>query len=570
MSFSMQTNSLRDKFIHLSNLIILLYKNYIIWFSIILVIISIYISFSSFYPGIYTADSADQLGQAINEKFTTWHPPIMAWVWSKLIKITGYDDSIFFFNIFILLLDGLIWIWLFKRLEIGGFSIFIPIILASPIIINFSGAIWNDVGFTFSMLLAFSVIGFYIYDKKINYIFIIILFLCIFYAIGVRHNGASSILPILIFFSCEIIRKNQKNFLLKSKIILCLFSSFILLIIIFGGIEFVNFKISKSRVKTTPFLETETWDLAGISKISGFNYYPKFLSKKDFKKILGKYNETISIQGPCNADFIFNGKIVDIILENKNQLRNFWIRAIISKPIAYIKHRLNVTKCMIEGKYTYEFPQKKEEREKILQMFIPPSKIIFSNLFLFYPNFAKKYVYYLVGLASGTFIYTPWFWLVLLSINFIISLFLIRKNYNFLFIILLTSSGLFSGIPLFLVSPAADFRYFYWTAISGAFSTLLTTAFIFKALDEIVWVKKAPDEGKITPYGSRPSDNTEGSSDALRTYHGAFEFSRISSQRYSDRRQERFSEGVCHHRESERNRSMRLVQENRSSRIRQP
>ena len=96
MSISMHTNFLRDKFFHLFNLIIFLYKKYIIKFSIIFVIFSIYISFSSYYPGVYTADSVDQLGQAINENFTPWHPPLMAWVWSKLIKITGYDDSMFF------------------------------------------------------------------------------------------------------------------------------------------------------------------------------------------------------------------------------------------------------------------------------------------------------------------------------------------------------------------------------------------------------------------------------------------------------------------------------------------
>ncbi len=41
------------------------------------------------FPGELIIDSREQLRQAISHQYLDWHPPIMAFVWSWLLRING-------------------------------------------------------------------------------------------------------------------------------------------------------------------------------------------------------------------------------------------------------------------------------------------------------------------------------------------------------------------------------------------------------------------------------------------------------------------------------------------------
>ncbi|MGI8470109.1 MAG: hypothetical protein ACR2N3_16840 [Pyrinomonadaceae bacterium] len=64
------------------------YESSYFWQTLLLFFIALLI-WLIFYPGLFSNDSANQYGQAINEKFTNWHPPLMAIVLSFVLKLGG-------------------------------------------------------------------------------------------------------------------------------------------------------------------------------------------------------------------------------------------------------------------------------------------------------------------------------------------------------------------------------------------------------------------------------------------------------------------------------------------------
>ena len=46
------------------------------------------------FPGRLVVDSTQQLSQALSHRYGDWHPPVMAFVWSLLIRITGSSGAL--------------------------------------------------------------------------------------------------------------------------------------------------------------------------------------------------------------------------------------------------------------------------------------------------------------------------------------------------------------------------------------------------------------------------------------------------------------------------------------------
>ena len=71
------------------------------------------------FPGELISDSRDQLHQAITHQYLDWHPPIMAVVWSWLLKINGNP------GLLLVLHQGLHWLG-FGLIADGFFRVRMP------------------------------------------------------------------------------------------------------------------------------------------------------------------------------------------------------------------------------------------------------------------------------------------------------------------------------------------------------------------------------------------------------------------------------------------------------------
>ena len=96
-----------------------------------------YLTFAAYFPGVYTPDSADQLGQALKNDYHDWHPPLMAWLWRSLITLTGREESLLVFHLLLLTAGAIYWAKVFVRLKAGVLSFAIPLFLLSPVFVIF-------------------------------------------------------------------------------------------------------------------------------------------------------------------------------------------------------------------------------------------------------------------------------------------------------------------------------------------------------------------------------------------------------------------------------------------------
>src|SRR6476661_200891 len=51
---------------------------------LVLIAVLLVLNLGVYFPGSLMNDSVNQYAEATSGRFTDWHPPVMAWLWSKL------------------------------------------------------------------------------------------------------------------------------------------------------------------------------------------------------------------------------------------------------------------------------------------------------------------------------------------------------------------------------------------------------------------------------------------------------------------------------------------------------
>ncbi len=454
---------------------------------LVLLVMSMYLTLAAFFPGVYTNDSADQLRQALTGNYQDWHPPLMAWVWSLLIKSTGEFESLLIFHLLLLLIGAIFWARALEHAQAGMAVLVIPIFLVSPVVINFSGVVWKDVGFAFSLFLSCGIVGLALLENKITSSRVIIVIGLLTYAIGVRPNGIPATFPILLLLSWLAVTKKKSKPSQPTIIAMSVTFSVLLLAALVFAVNIISYNYLKAE-RQYPIQYLELYDIAGISTISDRDYFPDFIKNSpghDIDRIRKGYKISISWGNANNLIFAGSDGSDSLIPLNieadlQNQLRTSWLKAIHEEPSAYLTHRLAVVKFLMgEGYYSSEQPQSYADRELIFNA-NSVDKITAKDSRYSFPgvNGAKEFVADSQALAKGSFLYIGWFWLILLLGEFLLGIVLIKSGCSgcsgcsgFL-IAMVAASGLLYILPYFFIAPASDFRYLYWSAISGGISAI--------------------------------------------------------------------------------------------------
>lgn len=460
---------------------------------------SIYLTLAAFFPGVYTNDSADQLRQALTGSYKDWYPPLMAWLWSVLIRATGHIESLLIFHLLLLFAGAIYWAKIFGHLRVWFVALFIPAFIVSPIVLNFSGVIWKDVGFAFSLLLSCGILGLSFLEQRISLSRTIAVIFLLAYAFGVRANGIFAILPVGAFLTWQIFVKYMSK---SSRVKVLAFSattSVFLLAALVVGVQFFAYKILKTE-KRYPIQYLELYDIAGISKISGVDYFPDFvklLPEHDISRVSDGYVESISIFGNAN-NLLFrqqDGSPSLIPLntdsELQRQLRDSWLKAVWAEPLAYLEHRLSVFYFLMgKESYSSEKPQSYASRQFTLKVNSVEMKTVeFLRTHFLWKDSATEFVYKSISLAKGSFLYIGWSWLVLLLVELLAGLIIFRRVRSGFVVIIVSVSGLLYILPYFIVAPASDFRYLYWSVISAGISAIFIVAIAISEALKSVFAK---------------------------------------------------------------------------------
>nr|VFK11750.1 MAG: hypothetical protein BECKLPF1236B_GA0070989_102412 [Candidatus Kentron sp. LPFa] len=447
----------------------------------LLLLLSVYMSLSAFYPGVYTPDSGEQLYQALEGRYTDWHPPLMAWVWSILIGLTDSFTSLFFAHHIILLLAGFAWIGFFARLGFSRLALLVPLLLASPLLTNFSGVVWKDVGYAFSMLLAAGILANFTLSKRLTFFGIFSIFCLLVYAYGVRMNGVFAVFPLLYAMFFIVVKQKRRAisplriyFLAGS---LAIFSVFLIV----SGIFYFKDKIIDAE-KSYAFQYVQLYDIAGISAISGGDYFPEYIKSfkgYDIEKIKNGYGH-----GSANNLIYSVEPLLPLSNDSLSQteLKSSWLASILHEPLAYLEHRWAVFSFLMEKKlYSQERVQSNEDRMSLFKRTnVNTDKI--NVVGVDFPGYlsSRRFINKTHSYALGSIIYSGWFWLSILIVQMVSCAFLEKSPFRFvLFTIAL--SGVLYILPYFVVSPASSFRYLYWGSISGAFGVLIVAAVLIQS-----------------------------------------------------------------------------------------
>ncbi len=396
------------------------------------------------YPGFMSVDTLEQYKQAHTLKFADGHPPVMAWLWSKLNFIMNGPQSLLFLHL------GMLWaglyIWRVNASESRAAKWFL-LIGFFPWVANFEGVLWKDVGMAFSLLLALGLLS----KKRLTNIQVFAVLSLLLYAFMVRSNAPAALVPIIWYASCRLF----PLFSNRIRVTITTLS----LASMFAFLSFFNYHLLQAdKNHMASYMMTD--DLAHLSVVVGKSLLPKV----DFKTVLECSKETIGNTKLVGRLFCLVAKpsyqnVAPIPYED---VKEAWIFAVKSNPLEYVKFRLNAYLYLLrdpwEKPYIYWFSG------------ITPNEMGLAQKDNVATIVLKVYVNGMAHLAP--FLFKPYWWLVT-ALLFLCATLSMRGDKDSLTLIrvLLTSAILYmlSYIPL---TPMADFRYVYWSTLATSLAAI--------------------------------------------------------------------------------------------------
>jgi hypothetical protein len=431
------------------------------------------LTYITYFPGLMSTDSVDQLRQAETGIFVDWHPPMMAWLWSITNHFISGPQGFFLFLITLYWLAfGLLLVY-FSRSTLPRYLIAL-LLPFSPILINFVGTIWKDVLVFVCFLTAFGLILLWRPRYKHNYVVAVIICLLLLIGTLARYNSVLAAIPLLVLWIWPEPATSRPLIAAGGRLAICAVIVSVTWAASGKLLDLFVFHSQHASIENSLFL----WDLVGMSQRIGQNLVPGNWSEAQSTEIVYDCgNNHMSID-----TVMFNEcRFVPDALHQSGQwqagLFPTWGRAVVDHPEAYLYVRLAYARTLFWPTVMFMFGSRPEAYE--LGFHENGLFIMLKNIFYF-----CKYtpVIHLV--------FTVMFWMLSSAILLCISLRCLWKDRpeyyrNFL---LFLSAAVYVW-PLLVVGTGGDFRFAYWSVAATCISLLL-------------WPPRAP-VGQSTPLGWR-------------------------------------------------------------------
>jgi len=391
-----------------------------------------------------SVDSLEQYKQAHTLIFSDGHPPVMAWLWSKLNYILDGPQSLLFFHL------GMLWtglyVWSANAGESKSAKWFV-LLGFFPWVANFEGVLWKDMGMAYSLLLALGLLS----RERLSPIQVFTVISLLLYAFMVRSNAPAALVPIIWYASGKLFPAISS----RAKIAITAIS----LVFMFAFLNIFNYQLldaEKNHMQSYMMVD----DLVYLSGVVDKSVLPRV----DAKTVAECREEIIGDTKLVGRLFCLNNKpsYLEVAPIPYEEIKEAWVSAVKNNPLEYVKFRLNAYLYLLRDPsnkpYIYRYSGISPNEMGLTQNDNITTKIV------------KVYVESFADLVP--FVFKPYWWLIV-SLIFLCATFFMRGDTNSLTLIrvLLVSALLymFSYIP---ITAMADFRYVYWSTLAVSLAVI--------------------------------------------------------------------------------------------------
>ena len=408
---------------------------------------------SAYWPGLMNWDPVVQYGEALSGKITDWHPPIMQWLWQRIIPWWPGPVPM------LLLQVGLWWgglLLLAARALRKGRPVLAWALLACgllPIGLALTGMIYKDSLMAGALITAAGIVSNLDGRRRLLLRIVAAVLLC--FAAALRFNGFAAAMPLMVMLLPQALRRTP----LRLGVTAAVTSAALLALV-----PAINHEIGakSSGVELSLIL----FDLGGITEQSGVSVFPEEFEVKDPVAVNHKcyeadkwdsYSDWVDVE--CAIGFTTWRD--DVAPEGISPAKT-WLSAIVHHPIAYAEHRLHhfaINIRLLPLDDDAERPVPNEDAPNAWNFHITPN-----------PRF-----YALDNLAVWS-AHTPLGWPVVLMALALGAAIAGRGLKDARVIMPIALSSLLYGMSYLVVSVASELRYHLWTDLAALVVTTMVLA----------------------------------------------------------------------------------------------
>jgi hypothetical protein len=286
---------------------------------------------AAYWPGLMTWDSIRQYGQALSGDFDDWHPPAMGWLWRQLTAVRLGPSPMLLLQLALYWAGfGLFVAWAIRSRR-RGLAIALVMVALFPISLALMGAVLKDCLMAGALLSASGLLLWVRPDRDLGLRFVAMALLIA--AATLRFNAAFACLPLFMALLPRRFLRTPARFAAAGAVAA---------ILLFLAMPVANRLIGAKPSGVA--LSLVIFDLGGITEQSGVDVFPTLPVKNPVAVNHGCYSpvkwDTYSywVDPLCPIGF----DLIRKTMEDRHQSATlFWMRAIVSHPIAYAEHRLN-------------------------------------------------------------------------------------------------------------------------------------------------------------------------------------------------------------------------------------
>jgi hypothetical protein len=290
------------------------------------------LNLSLHYPGGMNNDSIQQYAEAVSGRYSDWHPPVMAWLWS-LLRHVGDGAAPFlvlhlllYWTGFGLLADSL------RRSGFPRLAVLMALAGAFPPFLYLNATVSKDVGMVSSWIAAIGLIFWYrVQDRRIGMLPAAAIAALLLYGTLVRSNAVFALGPLLAYALAPA------RWLRAARLVAC---AAVIAVLAIPATQLLNRTLFQPQPRYA-IQSLFLFDLLGVARHAG---EPRLLEPRatlTADELSSCYTpywwDSLSPWGRC-GDRVHRGNDGRVTFGDGLALQ--WVTTIGAHPMAYAQHRL--------------------------------------------------------------------------------------------------------------------------------------------------------------------------------------------------------------------------------------